>query len=253
MIKLKEIYDFLDSEISFKNQCEWDNSGLITGDKEKEVKTVAVMLDADNETIKEAIRKNADLIISHHPVIFNAIKKINTDDPVYSLIKNDIALIAAHTPWDMAQDGVNFVLANTLSLQNIKAFSTDEGGDMIKIGNLSAEMSEKEFCTFVKQKIGINTVKYISANSSIKTVAVCGGAGADFTPELAGVCDAFVTSDVKYHQFCEAKRLGITLIDAGHYNTEVLSLAALKDKISKRFNTLNVFVIKTSDPISYIN
>lgn len=251
MVKVKDVLKFINRDIPFATQMEWDNSGLLIGDENKEVNLVAVMLDATQENIQKAINNHIDLIICHHPVIFGGVKTVMSDSAIYSLIKNDISLISVHTPWDICEDGVNYVLASTLGLKHIKPFHTQEGGNIVKYGSLNGGMSANNFINMVRERVDIPFVKYVCCGEFIRTVAVCGGSGSDFIEELAGEVDAYVTSDVTYHKFLRAKELGLTLIDAGHYNTEALSMNPLAVKIAVEFPNIKVMRLKSKDPISY--
>ena len=237
--------------MKFSSQEEWDNSGLLVGSPDKQVSKIAVMLDASPANITKAINNGVDLIVCHHPPIFEAIYNLPADSPVYRLARNDIALIAIHTPWDKAKDGVNFVLANALSLERVEVLKTEAGGDMLRLGYLPSPMPEAQFCTYIKQSIGVPFVKYVSTKENVRKIAVCGGAGADFTDEVARVADAYVTSDVKYHQFLHAQDIGLTLIDAGHFTTEDMSMNSVSVKLAMEFSEAKVLRLKSVDPISY--
>lgn len=252
MLTVAKVYEFLDRQMPFATQEQWDNSGLLVGSPDMQVSKIAVMLDATPVNITKAINNGVDLIVCHHPLIFNPISKLPADNPVYRLARNDIALIAVHTPWDKAKDGVNYVLANSLSLERVEVLPTKEGGDMVRMGYLSSPMPESSFCALIKQKIGIPFVKYVSTKENIRKVAVCGGAGADFMDEVARKADAFVTSDVKYHEFLHAKDIGLTLVDAGHFNTEDMSMNAISVKLAMEFAEAKVLRLKSVDPIAYI-
>ncbi len=251
MLTVAKVYEYLDKEMNFSSQAAWDNSGLLVGSPDRQVSKIAVMLDAMPLNITKAINNGVDLIVCHHPIIFDPIAKLPADHPVYRLARNDIALIAVHTPWDMAKDGVNYVLANALSLERISILQTEEGGNMLKMGTLPSPMSEAAFCSLIKQKIGVPFVKYVSTKENIRTVAVCGGAGADFIDEVARKADAFVTSDIKYHQFLHAQDIGLTLIDAGHFTTEDMSMNTISVKLAMEFAEAKVLRLKSVDPISY--
>ena len=252
MITVGDVYKFLDRQMPFASQEEWDNSGILVGSPDMQVNKIAVMLDATPTNITKAINNGVDLIVCHHPLIFEPITKLAADNSVYRLARNDIALIAVHTPWDKAKDGVNQVLANALSLEHIEPLTTKEGGEMLRLGYLPSPMSEENFCLLIKQNIGIPFVKYVSTKENVRKIAVCGGAGADFADEVARVADAFVTSDIKYHQFLHAKDIGLTLIDAGHFTTEDMSMNTLSVKIAMEFADAKVLRLKSVDPISYI-
>ncbi|MBQ3431286.1 MAG: Nif3-like dinuclear metal center hexameric protein [Clostridia bacterium] len=251
MITVAQVYEYLDRQMPFSEQEKWDNSGLLVGSPDMQVSKIAVMLDATPTNITKAINNGVDLIVCHHPVIFDPIKNLAGDNPVYRLARNDIALIAIHTNWDKAKDGVNYVLANALSLERVEIIQTKECENMVRMGYLSSPMSEANFCNVIKQKIGVPFVKYVSTKENIRKVAVCGGAGADFIDDVARVADAFVTSDVKYHEFLHAQDVGLTLIDAGHFTTEDMSMNAISVKLAMEFADAKVLRLKSVDPISY--
>ena len=251
MITVADVYKFLDRLYHFDTQAEWDNSGLLVGSPEKQVNKIAVMLDATAQNITKAINNEVDLIVCHHPILFKPIQKLGSTDPVYRLARNDISLIAIHTPWDMAKDGVNLVLANTLGLEKVEIIPTEEGKDMIKFGYLPNPMNEADLGAYIKQKIGVPFVKYVSTKETIRKVAVCGGSGSDFIDDVAKKVDALITSDVKYHDFLHAKDIGLTVYDAGHFNTEDISMNTLSVKIAMEFAEAKILRLKSVDPISY--
>ena len=251
MVTVGNIYDYLDKLYHFSSQSDWDNSGLLVGSRDKQVGKVAIMLDATPVNITKAINNDVDLILCHHPLMFKPIQQLGANDPAYRLARNDIALIAIHTPWDMAKDGVNFVLANTLGLERIEVLQSDESLGMIKLGYLPHPMHEPELAEYIKQKLGIPFVKFTSTKELVKKVAVCGGAGAEFMDEVVHYADAYVTSDIKYHEFLHAKDIGLTVFDAGHFNTEDPSMNTLSVKIAMEFADIKVLRLKSVDPISY--
>ena len=251
MITVAQVYDFLNKQMPFASQEQWDNSGLLVGSPDKQVSKIAVMLDATPSNITKAVNNGVDLIVCHHPLIYHPIKNLPGNHPVYRLARNDIALIAIHTPWDKAKDGVNYVLANALSLERVEVLKTTECPEMLRLGYLPSPMSEENFCSLIKQKIGIPFVKYVATKENVRKIAVCGGAGADFIDEVARVADAFVTSDVKYHEFLHAADVGLTLIDAGHFTTEDMSMNAISVKLAMEFAEAKVLRLKSVDPISY--
>ena len=251
MITVKNIYDFLNSEAPFSNQMDWDNSGMLVGSFDKPVSKIAVMLDVTNENINKAAKRDVDLIVSHHPVIFRAIKAIDDDSEVHNLIINDISVISTHTPWDIAEHGVNAVLASALNLVDVKPLWTEEGGNMIKAGRLTQTMSEGAFCNLIKERLDIPFVKFIRTGKVIETVAVCGGAGGSMINEIPDSIDAFVTGEVSYHEFLVAKEKGLTAIEAGHFNTENLSMDYLASLIANEYPELTVMSLRAVDPISY--
>ena len=225
---------------------EWDNPGLLVGDPRQSLNKILVCLDISDEIINQAIESNVQMIVTHHPMIFRAIKNIRTDLPlgskIRSLIKNDIACFAAHTNLDSAEGGVNDVLAEKLGLIDVKTF--DEELSLGRIGKLETEMTAKEFALHVKKVLNTNNVRLIEAGDfKIKKVGLCGGAGSEFIAKAKFLgADAFVTGDVKYHEAQSAVGNKIHVIDAGHFATEFPIVHNLVEKLKEEFKRLNIDV-----------
>ena len=248
-MKVKEIYEYIDSFAPFDNQCDWDNSGLIVGDYNDDVTKIGFSLDADNSVIKEAAENGCDLIITHHPVIFKPLKRINQNDPVTALVKKNIDIICAHTNLDKSDEGVNCILAETLGLKNIRRFESYTEADMCFIGDIE-ETEAKNFAATVSEKLNA-TLEFTNAVKYIKTVAVCGGAGGEFIYELAGKADAFVSGEIKYHEFLDSERLGISAIKAGHYETENPVVPYLLERIKNKFD-IECILLNHNNPTDFI-
>jgi len=245
-MKIKEVYDFIDSIAPYNTQCEWDNSGFMCGDMEKEVDSVMLCLDCTNDVIEQAVANNCKLIVCHHPLIFAPVRKIFNGTPLYNAIGNDITVISAHTNLDMADDGVNDVLSAKLGLsESEKLFA--EGAPFMRMGNVT-EQSAEEFASFVAHKLE-NGAEVYDSGRTVHKVAVCGGAGGEYIPEaFSAGCDTFVTGEAKHHERLEAQRLGINLIVAGHFSTEVPVLSKLCDKLLRAFPKHQIFVAAEESP-----
>ncbi len=228
-----KIYQFLNEKFPVDKALDYDNPGFLIGDKTADIKSAVLALDCTNSAIDTAIEKGAKLIITHHPVIFKGLKNIKKGDIVYRLIENGIAVISMHTNLDSCKDGVNDALANALELKNIEELLSSDGLTYRK-GELMGEINSNDFAAFVGQKLD-TAVKYVG-EGKVKTVAVCGGSGADLFYEcVANGCDAFITSEVKHHQFLDAAKMGITLIDAGHFPTEDTVIEPLCELLKAKF------------------
>lgn len=229
-----------------KNLAEdWDNPGLLVGNPTAAVKKIFVCLDATDTTIAQAIDLGAELIVAHHPLIFHPIKNIRTDLPlgkkISRLIKNDVALFAAHTNLDSATGGVNDVLAKRLGLRDVKNFG-DEENSLGRIGTLEIPMTAENFARHVKQALRAENVRLICAGDfQIRKVGICGGAGADFIAKgkFFGA-QAFVTGDVKYHEAQAAVEGGIHVVDAGHFATEFPIVAEFADYLRGELKNFDV-------------
>ena len=202
--------------------AEWDNVGLLAGSADREVRSVLVALDITEPVVEEAERMGADLIVSHHPVIFHPVKSITDRDPsgrlLIRLVRSGTGAVCMHTNLDAAQGGVNDALASALGLQD--AAPVAEGG-IARIGTLPETMALPGFLARVKNALRPNGIRYVDGGRPIRKVAAGGGACGDFLWEAAALgCDAFVTADLKYNHFLDAGVLGLTVIDAGHFPTE---------------------------------
>lgn len=224
----------------------WDNVGLLCGRKEKQVKKILVALDPFASVIAEAIRERADLIVTHHPLIFgDKLKAVNEDtqtgENLLTLMEQGIAAINAHTNLDMAPGGVNDVLAARLGLADVQIIhpeGTDEAGNpygLLRSGTVSPQTLPR-FLAHVKQALDCDGLRYVNGCDTVFKVAVGGGSCADgmFEAKAAG-CDTFVTADVKYNQFRTAYEIGINLIDAGHFHTENPTMPILAAKLRQAF------------------
>ncbi len=246
---VKDIIEYINIIAPFEKQCDWDNSGFIVGDKNSEVKKIGVVLDITSEAVKFASENGMDLIVSHHPVIFNGIKTVFADDPTYLLIKNGISAICAHTSLDIAKGGVNDALAAVLGFENAVPLSECGETEMVRIAETKT-LSGKELAKLCSEKL--STVVAISdSEKEIKKVALCGGAGSSFMHDAAKAgCDALITGEAKHHEFLDSKEIGITLIAAGHFETENPVVAILAEKIRNEFDC-KVEIIPQESPVKY--
>lgn len=235
MSNVKDIYDFLCAAAPLELQLGFDNSGFLVGRADKEVRRVLLSLDVTMDVIDEAIRLGADLIISHHPVIFSAVKKL-TDEKLLCLVENSIAVISMHTNLDIAEDGVNDVLLELLGAKATEALDGDGCG---RVGELPDALPFEDFLKICKERLNSKGLRYYCAGKSVKKLAVMGGAGGDFVSlAYEKGCDTYVTADIKYNRFLEAAEMGINLIDADHFCTENPVMPVLQEKLAKAFPEL---------------
>lgn len=240
---------------------DWDKIGLNCGHQDKEVHKILIALDPFPHVCKEAIEIGADLLITHHPLIWDA--GFVTDATiqgqcVLSLIEHGIAHINAHTNLDCAPGGVNDTLASMLGLDDLSVISpkgTDAEGNqwgLMRIGTTKPQTLDS-FITTVKNALHCNGLRYVSSGDPVFRVAVGGGAcGSELQDAIKAGCDTFVTSDVKYNQFWDAKEMGINLIDAGHFHTENPVCAVLASKLSAAFPSVEILLSKKhEDCIKY--
>lgn len=244
MATVHEILDFLWEVAPEEGKESWDNVGHLVGRRNAEVTRVLVALDITMPVIHEAIETGAQLIVSHHPLIWDTYRHVNDSvfqqDKVLTLAENRIAAICMHTNLDEAEDGVDDTLVETLGLT--PEYHLAEG----KIGHVS-ELSEpmplQEFLPLVKERLHANGLRYCDGGRPVQRIATgCGSCGEYLTDAVQAGCDTFITGDVKYSVMIDALGQGINLIDAGHYPTENPIVTKLHQKLSARFPDVMVTV-----------
>lgn len=243
MIKLKEIIIQLEKKFPKKLAEDWDNVGLILGSEERLIKKIVIGIDADLETIEFAIKNKADLLITHHPMIFSAIKKIDLDTvlgkKIEDLITNKINLYTLHTNIDSGKDGLNDYLLEKMGIFNSKILDLNPLEKNCGIGRyfkLENEVSLNLYIEEIKNKLNIqNAVCYSKdLNKKIKKIVVVNGSGASFWKKSRFIgADLLITGDVKYHDALDGMENGISFLDLGHYESEKLFLYLIEQELNK--------------------
>ena len=253
MASVAEIYRYLDSRAPFSMQMSFDNAGFLVGRREAEVRRLLVALDITEEVAAEAAELGCQLIVSHHPVIFRPARSVTDADPtgrcLLALTENRIAAICAHTNLDAVAGGVNDALAKRLELTDVEQLhpdGVDAAGRSYGIGRVGTAPGHfylPEFAAFVRERLDAQGLRLEDAGRPVRRVAVGGGAcGSMLADAVAMGCDTFVTADVKYDQFLEARALGVNLLDAGHYATENVICDRVAQYLSQRFPEVSVLV-----------
>ena len=241
-MKLKDIYEFLDSIAPFSTQADFDNAGFLVGDKNAEFKGGVVALDVTSGAIEYAKEKGANLIVTHHPVIFDPLREVTASGLVYKLIENGISVISAHTNLDMAKGGINDTLCEMLDLKGVEG--AVPWGDCFeaRIGETDNPLTPDEFGNLLSTTFSGTAIKYVCGKGDVKKVGVCSGSGGSLLLELAkeGI-DAFVTADVKHNVFLEAAELGISLYDCGHFATEDIIVEPLAKTLNQKFGNFSTY------------
>ena len=224
-MKLSNVAEIIEKLAPKELKEEWDNVGILIGEKNKEIKKAVVSLDFNGEVLEYAVKEGADLIITHHPVIFDKLSSI-TDVDILNCIKNDISVYSAHTNLDNADGGVNDVLCDVLGLKNIGK------NKMLRYGDISP-MSVMDFAEIVKEKLNTKSVRLTSREDKIvRKVGVLGGAGGDeIALAMESGCDLYLTGEAPYHIAQLAYKSDIALISAGHYETENVIIEKLAEYI----------------------
>ena len=247
---VQNIFDFLNEKFPTDTSCDFDNVGLLVGDPDTEVKKAVVALDCTPSAVNTALKNGCQLIITHHPIIFDPLKRVLAGSAVYEVIKNGISVISMHTNLDVGIGGVNDCLSFALSLENVTKVEAADGY-LLNVGELSSPLYPNVLAVYIKEKLG-GAVKYVEADKVIKRVLLCSGSGGSYLNEvLRHGCDALITADVKHNQFLDAERLGVSLFDAGHFDTEDVVTEPLKQMLEDKFSLIKFITVHTSK-IKYI-
>ena len=238
---------------------EWDNVGLLVGRTEKEVKKIYVALDATDEVIDEAIASGADMLITHHPLIFSPLKKVTDEhfigNRVVKLLQHDVSYYAMHTNYDVL--GMAELSGEILGLCNGDVFEvTDEECHIGigRIGSLEQDMSLEECCKLVKDAFGIPTVKLFGDKKmTVKRVAISPGSGKKMTDTaLQKGADVLITGDIDHHEGIDAVAQGLAIIDAGHYGLEHIFIKDMVEYLERYTNDVVIEKAEIIHPFQVI-
>ena len=248
MATVADILSFVETLAPRAMKMDWDNVGLLCGSKHTDVTRVLVALDPFEGVCEEAEAWGAQLIVTHHPIIFQPLKAVTDETSIgrsiLTLCRAGISAINAHTNFDCAVGGVNDILAAKLGLTDVEVINP-EGEHLLRMGHVN-EQSLSQFLAAVKKNLGCAGLRYVDGGKPVRKVAVGGGAcSGGMLDALAAGCDTFVTSDIKYNQFWDAHDLGLSLIDAGHFCTENPATACLAEKIAATFPEVEVKISET--------
>ncbi len=249
MVKAKDIYNFIDSFAPFETQMSFDNAGLIIGDENAVSDTVLVTLDVTADVIREAIKNNANIIVSHHPVIFHPIKSLASDSVPFLCAKYNMTVISAHTNLDIAKGGVNDTLAELSGVIAGENFPDD----CMIIGHLRKPIPCRDFAKSLKNNLNISGLRYTDTGM-IQKIAVSCGAGGDniFLAKKYGA-DGFITGEIKHHEIIYANDHHIAVFDLGHFNSENLIIPKLVKMLSEKFPDTDFIQSQTfSDKLIYL-
>ena len=240
MATVNDIYAFLNDLAPVRYQMDFDNAGFLVGDGSAAVEHVLLALDITDDVIAEAAALHAQLIVSHHPLIFTPLRRATADDltgrKVLALARNGIAAICMHTNLDAAEGGVNDCLAQKLGLSGTIPLNEQKIG---RIGTLSCEIPLEQFLHDVVKSLSCRGLRYRDGGRPVHRVAVGGGACGEYIPHaLAQGCDTFVTSDLRYNDFLDTR--GLNLIDAGHFPTEDVVCPEVVHRLQKAFPAICV-------------
>ncbi len=240
---------------------EWDNVGLIVGRRDKDVRKIYVAVDPTDEVIASALKVQADMLITHHPLIFRAIKKVNSDDfitrRVLRLARHDVSYYAMHTNFDVM--GMADAAADDIGLKKRSVLSVTYEDDIAKegfgrVGRLPAVMTLKECAEYVKKCFGLKHVRvYGDLDVDLETAAICPGSGKSMIKDAVKAgADVYITGDIEHHEGLDCVAQGLMVIDAGHYGIEKIFIGYLKEYLKRNFPDIAVYVHRDVEPFVII-
>lgn len=245
MTTVKNIYDYINSVAPFDTMEQWDNSGFLVGDFRKKVEKAVVTLDVTKAVAEYAESIGVDLIVSHHPIIFGGVKSVKKGSALYTAVNSDIAVVSAHTNFDMAKNGININLCKSLGLGDVQQIENS----FVACGSLDCEMSIDDFAQYVADTLDVSGIRYTDTESPIKTVAVGGGACEEFAELALSYADCFLTGDMKYHQMLDFAEQGKAVISAGHFETESLPFKMFMEDLKKVFTDVEFIWGNQQNPV----
>lgn len=240
---------------------DFDNVGLMVGDKNKEVKKVLIALDCTLKVIEEAKSVKADLIITHHPLIFRKPSSITTDTlqgkKIIELIKNDISLYSCHTNLDSVKGGLNETIVNILGFNNSKILvenKREATAGLGRIVSLENQMSLDELVNKIKEVLEIKSLRLVKSKEKISKIAIINGSGQDFIGKAMSLgVDTIITGDTTYHFASDYKEMGINILDVGHFSSEQIVFFKVMNKIVSKFDDIEFIQSSVEeDPYDFV-
>lgn len=263
MVKLNQIIEAMEKIAPLYLKEDFDNVGLMVGDKTESVKRVLLALDCTLEVIEEAKKIKADLIITHHPLIFSRPKNITTDTlqgkKIIELIRNNINLYSSHTNLDSVEGGLNQTIVEMLGfksneiLEKSKITSHKNAG-LGRMIRLEEEMDLTDLINNIKSNLNINTLRVVDGKRKVKNIAVINGSGQSFLKQAVDEgADCIITGDTTYHFALDYKEMGVTIIDTGHFSSEWLVFLKTMEVIKEEFKEIEFIAsTKVEDPYKFI-
>ena len=236
MAAVRDIFDFLDGLAAFDTQMDFDNAGFLVGRSGRKVTHLLVSLDITEEVVEEAGALGAELIVSHHPVIFHPLKSLGPQDVAYQLASRGIGALCCHTNLDLSPVcGVNVALGSKLGLKNLRQEDVFGEECVLYSGSLEEPLEPEEFAKLVKEKLSVPSVKFCAGDRPVQRVFLCSGAGGEYIHQAAcRGADAYLTGEMKHHEELEATFSRLTCVAAGHYHTEKVFAEFLASYLRKR-------------------
>ncbi len=261
-MRAKDIAGLIESFAPLSLQASWDNSGFVVGDSSREPRGVLLAVDVTPEVIDEALELGADMIITHHPIIFNPIKRLTSttyvEQCVERAIKSDIILYAAHTNLDSAPRGMSWYLAKELGVESLEVLSTtsaDSGVGFGVVGELAQQRPMVEYIEYVGKRLGCSVMRHSHiVGQECRRVAICTGSGGSLLQEARDAdVDLYITADLRYNDFMTPSGAFVVL-DVGHFESEYCAINILFDILSKKMINFALHTSRRSrNPVNYIS
>lgn len=260
-MECKKVIEILEKQSPKSYACDWDNVGLLVGREDKEIQKIYIALDATDEAIEEAIANGADMLLTHHPMIFKGMKRVTQEDfigrRIIRLIQNDISYYAMHTNFDvmgMADLAADYLgISDTRVLEITSVSETGEEG-IGRYGSLKKEMTVRECCEEVKQAFSLENVKVFgNLERKVKTAAISPGSGRSvISNALQAEVDVLITGDIDHHEGIDAVAQKLTVIDAGHYGVEHIFIPYMEQYLKREAKELEIAVQPLTFPFQII-
>lgn len=262
-MKLNDIINIIEDIAPVNLKEGFDNVGLMVGDREKNITKILLALDCTEEVIKEAKEMGAELILTHHPLLFRKPSTITTDTllgrKIISLIKDDINLYSAHTNWDSVKGGLNDTLVEILGFNEgiiMDKSPVDSEAGIGRVVELTKEMTVLEIINLIKSSLGVKNLRYAGdLNEVIKKIAIVNGSGQDFFGDAKKLgADLIITGDTTYHFVSDYKEMGLNILDIGHFNSEWPVLIKVSEKVKEKLDSDVEFIVskEAKDPFEFI-
>lgn len=259
-MRCSDVIDIIEKTYPTEYALSWDNVGLLVGRDDKEIKKIYLAVDATDEVIDDAVQCGADMLITHHPMIFGGMNKINnrnfTGSRVLKLIQNDISYYAMHTNYDVL--GMSALAGDKLNLKNAEVLEvTCPGGvpeGIGRVADLEEEVTVREYCELVKEAFGLeNVTVFGDLDAKVSRAAVSPGSGKSLiSAALSCHADVMVTGDIGHHEGIDAVAQGMAVIDAGHYGIEHIFVEDMKHYIEKEVEGVSVMEAPVRHPFAVV-
>jgi len=261
-VTVEDVYNQINEAADFSTQDSWDNSGLLVGNMKDKVTGILVTLDITDEVIKEALAEKANLIVSHHPVIFHPLKNLSLKNPAVKMAAAGIAAICVHTPIDMAVNGINDLIIDLLRdqfkldecIQPIIPLKKGSSAGTGRICEISGDsMTATQMAAQLKKIFGCKVIRYTNTTMSVKKIAICSGSGGSLLGDvIENECQAYITGDIKHDIWIEAANNNIALFDCGHFYTETIVAEYITKLLQANIMGIKIISAKSNiDVVSY--